>query len=160
MENNRKEDYKVIIATLEKKLPQIMKEKEVTGLALVLIENGQIIWEKGFGYSDKKQKKSVKSGTLFEAASLTKPVVAFATLKLQEEGLIDIDKPLEDYLNESYLSEEPLVKNITSRIILKHTTGFPNWGKERGKPKIFFQPGQRFSYSGEGYMYLQHVLNK
>ncbi|MHA1435449.1 MAG: serine hydrolase domain-containing protein [Candidatus Heimdallarchaeota archaeon] len=151
---------KEIIEALLEKIPKLMVEKEVTGLSLVLIEDGQIVWEKGFGLRDKKQNLPVLNNTLFEAASLTKTLVAFATLKLQEEGLIDLDKSLEDYLSQPYLPEEPLLKDITARIILKHTTGFPNWGKEKLKPKIFFPPDQRFSYSGEGYMYLQHVLEQ
>jgi CubicO group peptidase (beta-lactamase class C family) len=148
------------IKVLDKKIPDLMTEYNVTGLSLVLIKDGEIAWNKGFGLRDKKEQLPVLSSTLFEAASLTKPVVAFATLKLKEEGLIELDKSLEDYLSEPYLLKEPLLKNITARIILKHTPGFPNWGKERLKPKIFFPPGQRFSYSGEGYMYLQHVLEE
>ncbi|MHA1356288.1 MAG: serine hydrolase domain-containing protein [Candidatus Heimdallarchaeota archaeon] len=124
------------------------------------IEDGQVAWEKGFGLRDKKQNLPILKSTLYEAASLTKTLVAFAALKLHEDGLIDLDKSLEDYISEPYLSEEPLLKDITARIVLKHTTGFPNWGKEKLKPKIFFPPGQRFSYSGEGYMYLQHALEQ
>lgn len=71
---------------------------------------------------------------------------------------LDLVTPLLTYLTKSQLNNQPLEKLLTARHVLTHSTGFPNWGKVRGSPKIFFPPGERFSYSGEGFMYLQKVL--
>ena len=86
------------------------------------------------------------------------PLVAFLTLKLCEEKLLDLDTPLTDYLSEPYLENQPLLAKITARNVLTHSTGFPNWRPKGLALEIFFTPGDRFSSSGEGYMYLQHVL--
>jgi CubicO group peptidase (beta-lactamase class C family) len=95
---------------------------------------------------------------MFEACSMTKPVFAYAVLKLVERGQLDLDKPLVEYLDKPYLPDEPRHRAITARMVLCHTCGFPNWRK-KGKPlRVLFEPGERFEYSGEGYVYLQHVV--
>src|SRR5262249_11831103 len=97
---------------------------------------------------------------IFEAASLTKPVVAYAALKLADSGQLDLDAPLSKYLPEPYIKDDDRLKLITTRRVLSHTTGFPNW-RPAGQPlKIHFTPGERFSYSGEGYVYLQKVIEQ
>lgn len=98
--------------------------------------------------------------TVFEAASLSKPVFAYAVLKLMDEGRLNLDKPLSEYLPEPYVAGDDRLKLITARIVLKHMTGFPNW-RPAGKPlTIRFNPGEKFSYSGEGYVYLQKAVEQ
>jgi CubicO group peptidase (beta-lactamase class C family) len=84
-------------------------------------------------------------------------------LQLVEQGKLDLDKPLFDYLPETFVSDsEDYSKQITARMILSHTSGMPNWRKgdeERNAPiPIYFKPGTKFQYSGEGIYYLQRVV--
>ncbi len=152
--------YIELIEKIDEKTTLLMNKHQIVGLSIALIRDCKVVWAKGYGIRNKEKQLPVTTETIFEAASLTKPVVAYATLKLSEKNLIDIDKSLASYLSKPYLENQPLLNQITARHVLSHTTGFPNWGKTRLSPKIFFPPGERFSYSGEGYMYLQKVLEE
>ena len=143
---------------LEKQIPNLMKKNDVVGLSIVLIRDAEIAWSKGYGFKNLDLKTKTSNETVFEIASLTKPVVALLALKLSEQKDLDLNTPLVNYLPKPQLINQPLENQLTARQILTHSTGFPNWGKTRGSPNIFFTPGERFSYSGEGFMYLQKVL--
>jgi CubicO group peptidase (beta-lactamase class C family) len=146
------------IPELEKKIPELMATAMIPGLSIALISNGQVAWHKGYGVSNASTKAPVTDDTVFEAASLSKPVFAYAVLKLVDQGRLDLDKPLSEYLPEPYIAGDDRLKLITARIVLQHTTGFPNW-RSAGKPlAIHFRPGEKFSYSGEGYVYLQKAV--
>jgi len=136
----------------------LMQKEFVPGLSLTLIRDAKIFWNGVFGVQSNKSQEPVTENTLFEAASLSKPVFAYAALKLCESGALDLDAPLADYLSDPYIPDEPRLKLITMRHVLCHTTGFPNWRPKGKALKIFFTPGERFSYSGEGFMYLQAVV--
>jgi CubicO group peptidase (beta-lactamase class C family) len=107
---------------------------------------------------DKTTGSPVEPGTIFEAASLSKPVFTYGVLKLVEQGRLNLDTPLSSYLPKPYMPDARLDK-ITARLVLSHRTGFPNWRGPEGL-QIYFPPGERFSYSGEGYIYLQHVVEQ
>lgn len=108
--------------------------------------------------------------SVFEAASLSKPVFAIGVLTLVNNHKLDLDRPLSNYLSHPYDHEQnpfgtgpldvvldPRLKQVTARMVLSHTTGLPNWSRNR--PLTFLSnPGQRWSYSGEGYIYLQRVV--
>jgi CubicO group peptidase (beta-lactamase class C family) len=104
----------------------------------------------------------VNDNTVFEAASLTKPVFAYAVLKLVDNGKLDLDTPLVKYLRGRYdVGDDPRLDQITARHVLSHTTGFPNWRPRGDKNlKMYFTPGDRFSYSGEGFVYLSKVVEQ
>jgi CubicO group peptidase (beta-lactamase class C family) len=94
---------------------------------------------------------------MFQAASLTKPVFAYAVLKLVTAGTLDLDRPLTEYLPGSYdVGGDARLAQITARHVLSHTTGFPNW--RSGALTIQLTPGSQFSYSGEGFVYLAKVV--
>ncbi len=156
--STKKENYRDLINDIDSRTKFLMKKHDIVGYSLALIRDGEIIWAKGYGIRNKEKQLSVTEETVFEAASLTKPLVAYAALKMVEEGLLELDKSLITYLENPYLENQPLQDQITARHVLTHSTGFPNWGKVRYSPKIFFTPGERFSYSGEGFMYLQKVM--
>jgi CubicO group peptidase (beta-lactamase class C family) len=99
----------------------------------------------------------VDEHTRFSAASLSKTVFTYAVLKLVDQGKLDLDAPLSRYVKPE-VAGDPRVDRITARIALSHRTGFPNWRPRGGALKIFFTPGERFSYSGEGIVYLQHAV--
>jgi CubicO group peptidase (beta-lactamase class C family) len=101
----------------------------------------------------------VDERTIFEAASLSKPVFAFAVLQLAERGALNLDKPLQSYLPAPYPIDDPRAASITARQVLSHSTGLQNWRfREDQNLKLAFAPGSAFSYSGEGFFYLQTVV--
>ncbi|HWS54148.1 MAG TPA: serine hydrolase [Pyrinomonadaceae bacterium] len=156
---DRKED---LIARLERLVPPLMAEADVPGLALALVRGGELVWHRGFGVRNSATKEPVGDGTLFEAASLSKPVFAYAVLKLADSGRLDLDAPLNKYLPGNYdVGEDARLAQVTARRVLSHTAGFPNW-RPRGERalKIHFTPGERFSYSGEGFVYLAAAVER
>jgi CubicO group peptidase (beta-lactamase class C family) len=81
-------------------------------------------------------------------------------LELVEQGKLRLDVPLKTYLPKPYVQGDDRLNKITARIVLSHRTGFPYWRVD-GKPlTIHFTPGERFSYSGEGYIYLQRAVEQ
>jgi CubicO group peptidase (beta-lactamase class C family) len=143
---------------LQENIPALMEMNHVPGLSLALIRDAEIFWVGSFGVQSSITREAVSEETVFEVASLSKPVFAYAALKLHETGVLDLDTPLADYLPDAYIPNEPRMKLLCMRHVLSHTTGFPNWRPD-GKPlQLYFSPGERFSYSGEGYMYLQTVV--
>ncbi len=139
-------------------LEALMKERKIPGLSMVIIENAEVILHLELGVKNSQTRDPVDSETLFEAASLSKPVFAYGILKLVETGQLNLDKPLAEYLPYSDIKNDERVNFITARMVLAHTTGFPNWRPKNEPLKIHFQPGERFSYSGEGFLYLQKVI--
>jgi CubicO group peptidase (beta-lactamase class C family) len=102
----------------------------------------------------------VNENTLFEAASITKPVFAFAVQRLAERGIIDLDKPLYQYLPYPDIEYDERYKLITAKHVLTHRTGFPNWRDMNpdNKLDLKFTPGTKYKYSGEGFEYLKMVI--
>jgi CubicO group peptidase (beta-lactamase class C family) len=149
-------------ARLERAVPRLMADADVPGLSIALVRGGRLVWHRGFGVRAAGGAEPVGDETVFEAASLTKPVFAYAVLKLVDAGKLDLDAPLTNYLPGNYdVGDDPRLRRITARHVLSHTTGFPNW-RPRGEPtlKIHFEPGERFSYSGEGFVYLARVVER
>jgi CubicO group peptidase (beta-lactamase class C family) len=148
-----------LIARLERDIPLLMKEGDVPGLAIALVRKGGLVWQRGFGVKSVKTNEPVDDSTVFEAASLSKPVFAYAVFKLVDAGKFELDKPLNQYLPGNYdVGDDPRLSLITARHVLSHSTGFPNWRPNGEGLKIYFTPGERFSYSGEGYVYLSKVI--
>ena len=147
---------------LDQLVPKLMALYNVPGVSIVGIENREIAWDRQYGVLRAGSEKKVDRNTIFEACSMSKPVLAYLALKLVEQGKLDLDRPLVEYMDKPYLDDQPLHKRITARIVLSHTTGFPNWrpwGWQSSNPLIVeFEPGTRFGYSGEGFLYLQRVI--
>ena len=138
---------------------ELMSKANIPGLSLAVIDQNSLAFVKGYGVKEKIDKNRVDENTLFEAASLTKPVFTYAVCRLAEQGKFDIDKPLEEYWTYQDAQPEYLRKNITARHVMTHTTGFRNWRpKNSDSLHINFDPGSRFSYSGEGFVFLSKVI--
>ena len=153
------ERWKDTASQLDELVPTLIEKHKTPGVSIALIDQGQIVWVKGYGVRNAETKEPVDEMTVFEACSMSKPLFAYAVLKLVEQGKLDLDRPLIEYLDEPYLKEEPLHQKITARMVLAHTSGFPNWRK--GKPlTVAFEPGSDYRYSGEGFVYLQRVVEK
>src|SRR5215469_7641792 len=146
------------VPQLERDIPELMKKDRVPGLSIALIRSGKTTWMHGFGIKEAQTNHPVTEDTVFEAASLSKPVFTYGVLKLVEQGKLGLDVPLTTYMPKPYITDDRLEK-ITARIVLSHRTGFPNWRDGDSLP-IYFTPGERFSYSGEGYIYLQRVIEQ
>jgi CubicO group peptidase (beta-lactamase class C family) len=147
------------VPQLERDIPELMKKDGVPGLAIAVIRGGKTTWVHGFGLKEAKTNQPVKENTVFEAASLSKPVFTYGVLKLVEQGKLGLDVPLTTYLPKPFVAGDERLAKITARIVLSHRTGFPNWPNDDGV-SIYFTPGERFSYSGEGYIYLQRVVEQ
>src|SRR4051812_30067130 len=99
---NRLPETKEIIGRLKNDLPQLLQKADVPGLPIALIRHGELVWTGAFGLANADTKKAVTEHTIFEAASLSKPVFAYAVLKLVDEGKLDLDTPLNKYLGNNY----------------------------------------------------------
>ncbi len=152
-------DTKSAIAKLSTTIPTLMKEGGVPGLSIALVNRGEIVWNHAYGVLNADTQQPVTDETVFEAASLSKPVFAYAVMKLVGNGRLDLDTPLTNYLPEPYIKNDPRLNKIKARMVLSHTSGLPNW-RTGSSLQIYFTPGERFSYSGEGYVYLQKVIER
>ena len=133
-----------------------MTTARIPGLAVAVIFDGEVVRTEVLGVANQETGELLTEHTLFEAASLSKPVFATAVLRLVERGEIDLDQPLHELLDYERLSHDPRTRLLTPRLVLSHQTGLPNSGGQT----LDFQadPGEGFGYSGEGYVYLQRAL--
>jgi CubicO group peptidase (beta-lactamase class C family) len=150
---------KRMVEDLEGSIPQLLQEFAVPGLSVALIKDAKALFSKGYGVRSVETKEPVNTETIFEAASLSKPVFAYAVLKLCDKGSLSLDKPLVSYLPEGDYTKEPRIKLVTARQVLTHTTGLPNW-RSGANLNFINNPGEKFSYSGEGFVFLQSVLEQ
>lgn len=157
-----------------------MKKYGIHGVSIAIVSNGKISWAKGYGIGNFDTLNKIDSNTLFQAASITKPITALAVLKLYEEGKIDLDQDINKYLKRWQLPvhEYTTTEKVTIRRILNHSagisvSGFPGYMTHLKLPELIAIlngdgntspievkeiPGQRFSYSGGGYTILEMLI--
>jgi CubicO group peptidase (beta-lactamase class C family) len=135
-----------------------LKQNKVPTLGLGIIENGALKQVKVFGEITKGV--SASYNTIFNVASLTKPVTALVALKLVSLGKWNLDEAVYKYWTDPDITNDPRNKKLTTRLILSHQTGFPNWRWMTRDKKLNFQfdPGTKYQYSGEGLEYLRKAL--
>ena len=152
----------VVIERLEKDIPQLMKFADIPGMSAALINNGKLAWRRNFGVANAETGVAVTDSSIFEAASLSKIVTAYAALQLVDQGKLSLDAPLNRYLGNNYdCGNDDRINLITARHVLTHSAGFPNWRPDGSATlPILFNPGEKFSYSGEGFVYLSKVIEK
>ena len=145
-----------------------MQATHVTGTGIAVFNDGQIVYLKAYGVRDKEKDLPLTPDTVIPAESLTKSAFATMVMQLVERRIINLDTPISEYLPKP-LSEypayqgfagDPRYKLITMRMLLDHTSGFPNWRwfTDEKKLSICFAPGSRFAYSGEGFALAQMVV--
>lgn len=148
-----------VIADLEAYIPDAMRAAQVPGVSVALVWEGQMVWARGFGLADTWSRAPVTPDTVFEAASLGKVVAAYLALQQVEVGTLALDVPLDDYLATSWLPPDSAPDEITLTDVLSHRSGLSNdsngWRRD-----LLFPPGERFSYAGQGYYYMQQVLEE
>ncbi|MBK9088352.1 MAG: serine hydrolase [Holophagales bacterium] len=160
----RAPSWESTVAAIERLTPLLMGELHVPGVSIALVRDRKVAWTRSWGVADARTGAPVTGETLFEAASMTKPVFAFSVLKLVEQGRIDLDRPLAEYVAPPAVPFQEERLRITPRMVLSHTSGLPNWrkgGEERDGPlPVLFAPGSRFGYSGEAIFQLQRAVEK
>ncbi len=141
-------------------IERLLEESNVPALGLGMIENGELTKVEVYGTLDKTT--PAPYNTIFRVASLTKPLVALIALKLVDKGMLGLDEPLHKYWTDPDLQGDERHKLLTSRLVLTHQTGFPNWRylNEDKKLAFEFDPGSSHQYSGEGFEYLKLALEK
>ena len=159
-----------------------MKYYKIPGVSVAVIDNGKIDWAKGYGVKEAGGNDPVTPETLFQAASISKPVTALGTLQLVEKGILDLDSPVNDKLvtwkvPENEFSEK---EKVTLRRLLTHSagltvTGFPGYATSEQIPtpvqvldgekpantspvRIDMIPGAQWRYSGGGFVVTQLLV--
>lgn len=170
------------VSELDQKIPQLLNDFIVPGTAIAIIENGEIILQKGYGYSNIDKGTKVTNTTGFNIGSISKTIAAWGVMKLVQEGKIDLDAPAEKYLTRWHLPESEYDSNeVTIRRLLSHTAGlslhgYPGWspkdtlptieeslnGKNNGpgRVEIIMEPGTKWKYSGGGFTILQLIIEE
>jgi CubicO group peptidase (beta-lactamase class C family) len=149
------------VSQLNGQIKMIMDSIGMPGLSLAIINDSEIVYQNVFGVSSTKTKAAVTEQSIFEAASLSKPLFAYFVMKQVEKGILDLDRPLYKYLPFPEIEKDERSKSITARMVLSHKSGLPNWrhlDNEEGELKLKCAPGSEFIYSGEGYQYLAEVI--
>lgn len=148
----------------EKKIPDWLKETNVPAAGVGIIENGRLKYTKVFGELKKGDPavKAAPPNTIFQVASLTKPIVEILTLQLVSRREWNLDEPLANYWVDPDIANDPRHKKLTTRHVLTHQSGFPNWRSINPSNKLEFiaDPGTKVGYSGEGLEYLRRALEK
>lgn len=146
-------------------LKQQMDSLDIPGLSFAYVNDDKIVYSKNLGVTNTETKELVTAKTLFDAASISKTVFSFFTMQMVDKGLLKLDIPLYEYLENPDIAYDERYKKITARMALSHTTGFPNWRylnengyDPNGKLRIEFEPGTQYQYSGEGFKYLAQVI--
>ncbi|HEX9947709.1 MAG TPA: serine hydrolase domain-containing protein [Allosphingosinicella sp.] len=152
-----------------------MRRTGARGLAMAVIEDGKPVFVRAWGHRNAAG-EPLRTDTVMYGASLTKSVFAYTVMQLVEEGRIDLDRPVAEYLprplpeygnldaygNWGDLAGDERWRRLTARHLLTHSSGFRNfsWDEPDQKLRFNFDPGTRYAYSGEGLILLQFVLEK
>ncbi len=153
--------------TLDEKLKALAAKHHVCAVAIAVVKNRKL--DAIDSASGCQPTLNLKSDSVFQAASLSKPVFAYAVLKLVAQGKLELDAPVVKYLPEGYRHQfNPLkvdpsdlvtdlrIQAVTVQMVLNHTSGLPNWAS--GPLNFDSTPGTKWSYSGEGYVLLQRAV--
>lgn len=145
------------VAALAARMPALLDSAGIPGISIAVLDGGRMVWTGEFGVRNALDRRPVGPETVFEAASLTKPVFAYGLLRLVERGGFDLDRPLSEYVEMSQFGDDPRMGAITGRMILTHTSGISGFA-EGGKVTMGFDPGARFRYFGDAWLPLQRAV--
>jgi CubicO group peptidase (beta-lactamase class C family) len=159
-QDNDFENYQSSIFDNDIEIEKWLTQNNVPTLGIGVIKDGKLQQVKVFG--EIKKGITAPYNTIFNVASLTKPVTAMVTLKLVSLGEWNLDEPIYKYWTDPDVSEDKNSKLLTTRHILSHQTGFTNWrgNNKDGKLHFEFEPGTKYQYSGEGFEYLRKALEE
>ena len=170
------------VSDADKEIPRLLNDFSVPGAAIAIIENGEVVLQKGYGYADAENKIKVNTNTGFNIGSISKTIAAWGVMKLVQEGKIELDAPAEKYLTRWQLPKSDFnSEEVTIRRLLSHTAGlslhgYPGWtpkdtlptieesldGKNNGPGgvEIILEPGTQYKYSGGGFTMLQLIIEE
>jgi CubicO group peptidase (beta-lactamase class C family) len=156
---------------------QKMQSEQLPSVAVAVAKHGKIIWEEGFGWANREKMIPATANTMFSLASISKPITATGLMKLVEQGKIELDKPINDYLGFAKLTGlagDP--SGATVRRVMSHTSGLPLhyhfYYENSGEAKppmdqtiarygiLVNPPGQVFQYSNLGYGLIDYVIER
>lgn len=157
-----------------------MRAYGVEGLSVAVIDGGRIAWAKGYGVADAGARRPVTAETLFQAASISKPVTTVGALLLVEHGKVALDADVNRYLREWKISANALTatRPVTLRTLLDHSSGltdYPGRNYRTGESvptllqtltahaaeiRVASVPGQEYRYSGMGFVVLQELMEE
>ena len=172
----RLDDTTIDPTALTERIGALTRAANVQGLTVTIFNGAESVYARAFGVANLPTGKPLRTDTELYGASLSKAVFSVLVMKLVEQGVLDLDKPLQEYVSEplwqnrgtawhedlSDLRSDPRYRRITARMSISHTTGLPGWRwfEPDQKLRIHFEPGERYSYSGEGMTFLQVVIEK
>jgi CubicO group peptidase (beta-lactamase class C family) len=169
-EVTRLDGQRITPDSVERIVTHAMTRARVPGLALAVINRGEIVFLAAFGYRDVARKLPLTDTSVMYAASLTKAMFAHLVMQLVDDGVLDLDTPIAKYLPKPLPSYEKYAdlagdarwERITPRMLLSHTSGLPNWRFVEPGEKLTIRsdPGTHFGYSGEGINLLQLVIEE
>lgn len=158
----------ITAAQIDHTVNQLMQSAHVTGAGIAIFHRGRIEYLKAYGVRDTEKGLPLTVDSVMTAASLSKAAFATVVMRLVQEHVLDLDKPISQYLPKPLpqypqyadLQGDNRWKLLTLRILLSHTSGFPNWRAfdDDRKLRIHFEPGTHFAYSGEGIVLAQLVV--
>jgi len=164
----RLDSSKISPSEIDTAVNRLMDEAHVTGAGIAIFNDAKVVYLKTYGLRDEEKHLPLTPDSVMTAASLTKAAFATMVVQLVHERIIALDKPVYEYLPKPLpeypayndLADDPRYKQITMRLLLDHTSGFPNWRRFTNdkKLRIYFPPGSRFAYSGEGIALAQLVI--
>jgi CubicO group peptidase (beta-lactamase class C family) len=153
---------------IEEAAKRMMTGAKVQGLAMAAVDNGQVVFVRTWGRRNVEKDLPLQADTIMYGASLTKFAFAYMVMQLVDEGKVDLDRSVAEYLPKA-LPEYPFYealkgderwRKLTPRILLNHSSGLANYAflEPDKKMRLHFEPGSRYAYSGEGIILLQFVL--
>lgn len=170
-------DYSYARDFARRRVEHVMRQRHIPGAAAVMIDDQEIVWQASFGLADVEQETPVTADTVFKLWSLAKPFTATELMRLVEEGQLDLDAPLDEYVpGFSIHSRFPGGEAITLRHILAHRSGLPrnacqyDFGWETGPEAterlatalegcfLAYPTGERYKYSNIGYVTLGTII--
>lgn len=164
----RLDGTEITAAEIDAAVAKSMQQARVTGAGIAILNRGRIAYLQAYGFRDTEKRLPLTPDSVMTAASLSKSAFTTLVMTLIHDGAIDLDKPVYTYLpkplpeypNYADLAADPRYKLITMRMLLDHSSGFPNWRTfmPDQKLRIYFTPGSRFAYSGEGMALAQMVV--
>jgi CubicO group peptidase (beta-lactamase class C family) len=164
----RLDSTKISPSEIDAVVVRLMEQAHVTGAGVAILNDGKVVYLKAYGFKNKEKHLPLTPDSVMTAASLTKSAFATMVMQLVHDHIIELDKPVYRYLPKPLpeyseykdLAGDLRYKQITLRMLLDHTSGFPNWRRFTVDKKltINFQPGARFAYSGEGIALAQMVV--
>ncbi|MBP3192087.1 serine hydrolase domain-containing protein [Natronogracilivirga saccharolytica] len=179
VEDRTDKDHQKFAGHLEVLIPELLNNYNVPGIAVGLIKDGEPVWNKGFGFTDRDQSSPITSDTYFRAESMTKSLTAWSVMVLVEQGAIHLDDPVEKHLTRwEFPESEYDSSEITIRKLLNHSAGLPfsifdnvDMDKHESQERVLEelaeyqnmivqQPGKSFKYSNPGYIVLELLIEE